>query len=312
MYKIYGYHKGIADTRFDAGMTQWLQYQLQKIKNVPVEVILGNGGDVYTNDGENFVTPHGSLCIIENCETKKFHVSDFGDNCADVFPLTRFKNFGGMTLGQFNRHKIDKDIPDEHIRQLIRPGYYPETNWNFGTQVFDSIQEYRNQITLDERLHFRGSIYQTLRDCVLILGHRYNNEVYIGSGRLPFEDYLREVASFKMTLSMGLSPYSSDLCFRDIEMFGIGIPVIRPTLHVELADPLIPNVHYIACDVELDPYTLWTTDSTTAANIIYERYKAVVHDEDFLSMISKNAREWYLRNIAEPTPAVNLVSWITV
>jgi len=312
MYKIYGYHKGIAETRFDAGMTQWLQYQLRLIKNTNVEVVLGNGGDIYVNGGESFITPHGSLCIIENCETGKFHVSDFGDNCADVFPLTKFKNFGGMTLGQFNRHKIEKDITDERIKQLIYPGYYPETNWNFGTQVFDSIQEYRNQIVLDGRLHFRGSIYQTIRNSVLILANQYPSEVYVGNGRLPFEEYLKEVASFKMTLSMGMSPYSSDLCFRDIEMFGIGIPVIRPTLHVELADLLIPNVHYVACDVELDPYTLWTSDSTSTAKIIYERYKTVVHDNDFLSMISKNAREWYLRNIAEPMPAVNLARWITV
>lgn len=312
MYRIHAYHKGISDTRFDAGMTPWLQHHLAIEKNTSVEIVLGNGGDVYRNESDTFIIPHGSLAIIENCESKKFHVSDFGDNCADVFPLTRFKNFGGMTLGQFNRHKIQKDIPDEKIRSMIFPGYYPETNWDFGSQVFDSIQTYRTQIQLDERLHFRGSIYQNLRDCILILGQYHNKEIYVGNGRLHFEEYLREVASFKMTLSLGMSPYNSDICFRDIEMFGIGIPVIRPTLHVELADPLIPNVHYIACDVDLDPYTLWTTDSRIAAQKIYERYKSIVHDDDFLSMISKNAREWYLKNIASANPAINLAKWITI
>ena len=312
-YIIYAYHKGLPEHRFDSGMTTWLEHFLRQKKDGDVSLVLENGsGAVYENDGNIFKIPHGSLCIIENSITKKFHVSDFGDNCADVFPLTNFKNFAGMTLGQFNRYKIEKDIPNIAIRSLIKPGYYPETNWNFGTQVFDQITEYRKSVTLHNKLHFRGSIYPTLRDAVLVLYQNHPSEVYVGNGRLGFDEYMQEVASYKMTLSMGMSPYSSDICFRDVEMFGIGIPVIRPKLHIELADPLLPDVHYIACDVDLDPYTLWAIDSQQAADNIYRKYKSVIDNDEFLQYISNNAREWYLRNVAEPTPALNLINWLSI
>lgn len=312
-YIIYAYHKGLPDHRFDSGMTTWLQHLLIDVKSTNVDVQLTTGDNTfYENDGDVFKIPHGSLSIIENVETKQFHVSDFGDNCADVFPLTQFKNFAGMTLGQFNRYKIEKDIQNKYILEKIKPGYYPETNWNFGLQTFDSVQEYRQNIVLNNKLHFRGSVYPKLRDTVLVLQHQYNSDMFVGMGRLGFDEYMQEVASFQMTLSMGMSPYHSDLCFRDIEMFGVGIPVLRPTLRVELADPLIPDVHYIACPVELDPYTLWTTDPIIAANQIYTKYKSVVDDLEFLRYISNNAREWYLRNVAEPLPALNLINWLTI
>lgn len=312
-YIIYAYHKGLPEHRFDSGMTMWLTHLLRETKNTNVELVLDTADKAfYVNDSDSFKIPHGSLCIIENNNTKKFHVSDFGDNCADVFPLTKFKNFGGMTLGQFNRHKIIKDVSDENVRNLIKPGYYPETNWNFGTQVFEHIKNYREHIQLSNKLHFRGSIYPRLRDVVSILQQNHSTNVYIGSGRLNFDDYIQEVASFKMTLSMGMSPYNSDLCFRDIEMFGIGIPVIRPKLHVELADALIPDVHYISCDVELDPYTLWVVNPYDATEKIYEKYQTVIDNSEFLDYISNNAREWYLRNVAEPYPAKNLISWLSI
>jgi hypothetical protein len=293
-------------------MTPTLKEELSKEKGCDVEVVMCDGLSTYVNDGESFSTPHGSLWIIENVETKKFHVSDFGDDCAHVFPLVYFKNFGGMTLGQYNRHKIETDIPEQHLRDLIKPGYYPESFWNFGERNFDTIQKLRNSVTLDSRLHFRGTVYPGLRDTVEVLTNKYSPQVYIGAGRLDFTKYLAEVASFKMTLSMGMSTYNSDLCFRDIEMFGLGIPVIRPRLYVELADPLIPDVHYISCDVELDPYTLWTDNPKSAADVIYKKYNSVVSDNKFINYVSANAKEWYTRNIANANPAKNLSKWVTI
>jgi hypothetical protein len=218
-----------------------------------------------------------------------------------------------MTLGQYNAYKIARDVRNPFTSFKIKPGFYPETNWNFGNQYYEDIADDRRCADfIDHRLHFRGSVYPGLRDCVKLLAEQHADEVFIGQGRLPFEEYLAEAAGYSMTLSMGMSPYHSDLCFRDIEMFGLGIPVLRPTLHVELAAPLIPNVHYIAVDVDLDPYTLWAKDAQQAADAIFARYKEVVDDYPFLHYISKNARTWYNENIVPPNVVNNLVNWITV
>jgi hypothetical protein len=311
-YKIYCHHKGLGPDRFDTNFTVELQKELANSKNAEVEVVLNTSEfTFYMNDGDVFKIPHGSVRIIENVDTKQFYVYDFGDDCAHVFPLIDFKNFAGMALGQFNRHKINQLVP-ENKRHLVRPGIYPESDWNFGVKYFDQIQRNRKNNPLDPRLHFRGTVYPNLRDSVYVLQRKYSNDVFMGTSRVTFNDYLNETTRFKLTLGMGLSPYSSDLCPRDLDMFGIGVPILRPKLYVEVDEPLIPDVHYVSCDVPLDPFTLWVDDHEKTADIMYQRYQEVIDNDEFLDYISRNAREWYLRNTANNTPVQRLVRWINI
>lgn len=310
-YTIYGWYKGYDEPRFESGMALWLQNQLQSIHDTRVDLIVEDSNNkYYTNEGDVFKIPHHVSYIIENNETKKFIVLDYSDDCNQVFGLTTFKNFAGILSSQYNQYKIDKDISDERIRELIIPINYRETNWNLG-QYYDTIQEYRKQITLDKRLHFRGSVYSGLRDSVIQLLQSHPQTVHVG-GRTDFEQYLQEAANFKLTLSMGMSPYSSDICYRDIEMFGLGIPVIRPEFRIKMQDQLIPNVHYISCDIELDPYTLWTSNHKQTAERIYERYLSVVDDDEFLYYIAENAKAWYSKNIAESNVVTNILPLIKI
>lgn len=310
-YTIYGWYKGYEGTRFEHGMALWLQNQLQTTRDTEVTLVVEDSHDkYYINDGDKFKIPHHVSYIIENNETKKFIAIDYSDDCNQVFGLTTFKNFAGILSSQHNQYKVDKDIPDENIRKLIVPINYRETNWNLG-QYYDTIQEHRQQISLDKRLHFRGSVYPGLRDSVVYLLQQHSYNVHVG-GRTNFDEYLQEVINFKLTLSMGMSPYSSDICYRDIEMFGLGIPVIRPEFRIKMQDQLLPNIHYIACDIDLNPYTLWTNNHQATAESIYDRYMSVVDDDEFLRYISNNAKEWYERNIAEPNVVKNILPLITI
>jgi len=310
-YTIYGWYKGYEESRFELGMAVWLQNRLQTTRNTDVNLVVEDSHNkYYTNEGDVFKIPHHVSYIIENNETKKFMVIDYSDDCAQVFGLTTFKNFAGILSSQHNQYKIDKDIRDENLRKLILPINYRETNWNFG-QYYDTVQEYRKSITLDKRLHFRGSVYPNLRDSIILMLRNNSKNVHIG-GRTHFDEYIQESVMFKLTLSMGMSPYSSDICYRDIEMFGLGIPVLRPEFRIKMQDPLVPNVHYISCDIDLDPYTLWTTDHQRTANQIYDRYLEVIEDDEFLTYISNNAREWYLRNMTEPAVVNNILPLIKI
>jgi len=310
-YTIYGWYKGYEENRFELGMALWLQNELQRKYNTDVNLVVEDSNDkYYVNEGDKFKIPHHVSYIIENNETKKFIVIDYSDDCGQVFGLTTFKNFVGIFSSQHNQYKIDKDVPDENLRKLILPINYRETNWNFG-QYYDYIQEHRRQNTLDKRLHFRGSVYPNLRNCIPIILQTHPKDVYF-HGRTSFDEYIQESVSFKLTLSMGMSPYSSDICYRDIEMFGLGIPVLRPEFRIKMQDPLLPNVHYISCDVDLDPYTLWTTNHQQTAEQIYERYLSVIDNDELLNYVTSNAREWYLRNIAEPTPVNNILNLVNI
>jgi len=301
-FNIYAYHYGLPDHRFDNGMTHGLVEELGRKHEVKL-----NLSTAPESKYRGVQIPHGSISIIENAETGWFHISEFGDVCTDIMPFVALAEFAGATCGQYNSFRVDKDLPEslQHKRELIRAGYYPETIWQFGTLNYDSIQKYRNSAKLEDKLYFRGTVYPQ-RSCIIILQQKYPNEVSINMGRLPFDQFIAELATQKLVLGLGMN-IGGDICFRDIEMFGIGVPLLRPKLRVEQHDPLIPDVHYVSVDIDLDPYYLTPYSHEAVADAMLERHKEVVNDNAFLKSIADNAREWYIRNCSDPNIVHNLI-----
>ena len=308
--RIRAFHKDLMpEYRFDNWMTARLEEELKALGH-NVEVILDRtdrGGCIYENGGQSASIPHGSVSIIEDIDTGKFHVSDFGDVCTDMFRFLQFDNLTGITCGQYNSHRIDIQIPTEYIskRDLIRPGYYPESIWQFGALNREGFAEYRKSKKLDPRLHFRGTVYPA-RECVYHIAQLYPQDVNFNFGRIDFNAFVQEMISHKIAFGLGMN-IGGDICFRDIEVIGSGIPFLRPKLHIEMHDPLIPNVHYIAVDTELDPIYLTAKNNVQTAHDVMKRYHEVVNDDAFLEYISHNATEWYDRNIADPAIVHNLI-----
>jgi hypothetical protein len=77
------------------------------------------------------------------------------------------------------------------------------------------------------------------------------------------------------------------LCFRDFEAFALRIPLVRPEYRVSLAQPLIPDYHYVKVRVR-NPNHL-----ETLAEDIMIRYSEVIDDDSFLDFIARNAFEYY-------------------
>jgi hypothetical protein len=113
---------------------------------------------------------------------------------------------------------------------------------------------------------------------------------------------------FKLILCSGVGGgYTcGDHCLRDIELYGIGIPTIRPKYITKNFDPLIPDYHYISVDAELDEKFRYKNPEKLASDIC-EKYKKVIKDNEFLDYIAKNAREWYIKNLSYPNITNNII-----
>ena len=305
-FNVYAYHYGLPAHRFDNGMTSGLVDKLGE--EYEVELHLSTAPE---SKYRGVQIPHGSMTIIENADTGRFHISEFGDVCTNIIPWVSLEGFAGATCGQYNAHRLNQELlfseskMSRQLRDLIKPGYYPETVWQFGMLNHNNIQNYREKVKLQEKLYFRGTVYPQ-RSCIHVLQQKYPTEVSINLGRLPFEQFVTELASQKLVLGLGMN-VGGDICFRDIEMFGIGVPLLRPELRVEQHDPLIPNVHYVSVDIELDPYYLTPYNHEEVADAMLARHKEVVNDDVFLKEIADNARDWYIRNCAEPNIVNNLI-----
>lgn len=303
---VYTFHRGIAPDRFDAHNTKQLLDVLRGAYEVEWQEL--NGGDGFIYNG--VLIDHGSIIIVEFDDTKEFKVYDFGDNPRLTVKLSESKFFTGAAIGQYNSTLWDTVIKDPLLRSKVRPGPYPETYWELGANNYSNFQEYRSSTQLDSRLYWRGSLYNSnvpaeylgVRKAIELLPSILPpNEFYFGYHPISFESYLQEALNFKLVLSIGGGGgyVCGDFCLRDIEMYGLGIPTIRPVYAVTPIQPLIPNEHYIAVETEFDNEFRYKNPEQLAQRLA-QRYREVINDTEYLNQVARNAKDWYNKNITSP------------
>lgn len=300
---LYSFHRNIADYRFDNHNTKQLISELSKKYIVNQYDLDGGDGFVFNEVNIN----HGSILIFEDDHTKEFKVFDFGDNPYLVNDLKNHPKFTRAVLGQYNPH-LWKD------NSKVFPGTYPETIWDFGNLNYEAVTNYRSTNTLNSKLYWRGSLYNNpnlgygtylgARRAVELLPNLLTDNFFYGNYPIDFNSYIQEALNYKVALSIGggggvVGARCGDICFRDIEMFGLGIPLLRPQYVIEMQDRLIPDTHYISVDVDFDDLFKYSNHELLAEKIA-DKYQKVINDTEFLEYISSNARDWYCRNVASP------------
>jgi hypothetical protein len=94
-----------------------------------------------------------------------------------------------------------------------------------------------------------------------------------------YEDYQNKLSRTRIGLSL---PGLGLACYREYEYFAQCIPCIAPKFEVRYADPLIPDYHYVAFDLE-------KPESFKEA---YDKLQS----KDFYDFISFNAWNWWQKN----------------
>jgi hypothetical protein len=306
---FYSFHRNILPYRFDNHNSLALYEILSKKYNVVRYELDGNDNFIFNNININ----HGSILIFEYDDTKEFKIYDFGDNPYLVKSLQNHPKFNLAIVGQYN--------PFIWGDNKIKSGIYPESIWDFGKLNYSVVEEHRIINKLNSKLYWRGSLYNNpnygygeylnARKAIELLPNILQDNFYFGPSPLPFEQYINEVINFKLVLTIGggggyIGAKCGDICFRDIEMFGLGIPTIRPKYAIELHDPLIPDFHYISVDAEFDLKYKYINHEKIA-NDITKKYFKVINNNEYLNYISYNARKWYIKNISSTNITNNLI-----
>lgn len=243
--------------------------------------------------------------LIENLENGEFVVLSVSD-----YPMTHAilneyradnKFFKKALISQYNN-----SIIHEHIHkdlEKISPWYYFQS----GFQDLDVLYEKRKHIKhKKDKIYFRG-----------VTNHRpfFNNidfEYFTNFNPISVEKYFNEIINYKVGLSIdGVGEF----CYRDVELMGMGIPMIRFEFTSQMKSPLIPNYHYISIDRPND-LKLYRNAEKHHVEKIIKRYKEVIDDNDFLEYIGKNARQYYENNfkynnlIIKTFELLELTKWI--
>lgn len=301
---VYSFVRNIPTNRFDYYNIRELIPRLNQTYDVMWHDLDGEDKFIFNN----VLIDQGSIIIFEFDDTKEFKTFDFGDAPSVTVKLSSSSKFIGAAIGQYNKQLWDDVITNPEVRTNIVASVYPETCWNMGLLNYDDVQAFRSSIELNTNLHWRGSIYKdatrpeynNVRYAIELLATKLP-ELHFGNYPVMYDNYLQESMLYKLVLGFGGGGgYTcGDFCLRDIEMFGLGIPMLRPTYVVETKNPLIPNVHYIAVDAEFDDKFKYSNPEKLSDDI-KKRYYEVINDSDFLQEVSNNAREWYLENATGP------------
>lgn len=263
----------------------------------------------YENNGYGSIYSCMNLSIV-NPDNNKYIVISFFDNWRYLFMkhlgwnpelMTQIFYCGGFNYLEYfywkdyNWHNNDVYLPED-ISNRYHSFFYGPYNTNY-ENIEQKIYNNYNIETCLPQLYFRGYMWDFRKQMtneinqndILIIDKNLNNN------NLEYAEYLQDLTKYRAALSL---PGGTEICNRDIECFSIGVPVIRPSLSINYSDPLIPNYHYISC---YDYCKYWDGN---ASYLSYRHFKksliytwdSVKNNIEYLKFISKNAREWYIRN----------------
>jgi hypothetical protein len=137
---------------------------------------------------------------------------------------------------------LTKEIIDKYKGIIdIQPSIYYLENWS----DFNSIERFKETKLKKNKSFFNGLIYGYRENILNTLSkidffdikNKTNPKEYQNKN-----DYYQELSSYKFGLSLN---GAANICYRDLELFGLGIVNLRQPLNSKTFNPLIKNVHYI-------------------------------------------------------------------
>jgi hypothetical protein len=211
--------------------------------------------------------------IFENTENGLVFISDPHDHSnhglymRDILNIE--KDIVHIVKSQFNESKYD-------IQEDFTPScYFPRDL----TSYLSFVDEVRNKRPdkKEDGLFFTGRKWKGRRKIL-----RRLEDIIVSCDKLPPKEFVMKMNSHKVILSL---PGHGNLCHREFEAFGVGVPVLMIKHKNTLYDPLIPDKHYISVNNYKD---------------IKGRYEEVKDDEEYLEYVSQNAIEWFDNNCRYP------------
>jgi hypothetical protein len=245
---------------------------------------------------DSLINPQGLFLmeceyVIENIDNGDFYVLSVADDLSyGMLSEQSNPKLKKVLMSQFIEDKVKHHVGDNYDK--YSPWIY------FPSNLTDLEFYYKQRLEKTEfvdKLCFWGTTSQRP-----ILKH-FDSSILVGPNYIGDSDkYFDNLINYSIALSIA---GVGELCYRDIECMALGVPLIRFEYQTKLAEPLIPNYHYISIpyDDEISSHNGTKTDRLGGydqAKKIEQRFKEVISDKDFLIFISKNSRKYYEDNLS--------------
>ena len=241
--------------------------------------------------------------VIENLDNGEFVIMSVADDLTHAILNEKDNPFlKKVLISQFDPTKISQHI-GKHM--------YKYSPWTYFQAGLDDIEEYYTKRCLikdfENKIYFKGT---SLEDRSIL--NYIDKSIITDFTPIPQPTYFNDLISHKLALSVD---GRGEFCYRDVECFGVGIPILRFEYLSIFNQPLVPNYHYISIPRPSD-MVLYRSGKQDHAELIKNRYFEVIEDVEFLNFISDNARKYYSENfelnskLSNTFNILNLNSWL--
>lgn len=266
---------------------------------------------------EESYSVHGNIGIfgcmhmsIINPDTGKYILISFLDDWKSHFykhmgwrpeSMVKFYYCGSFnyvdyfSFKQKKQNNSDVGFP-ENIKKTYSSFFYgPYFDSHY--DELENIYNNRKTQTLIKKIKFRGFMWDHRKKMTdglnseefIVIDKNVNNQ------SLNYFDFLKDTANYACTVSL---PGNTNICNRDMECFGIGVPVLRPNIDVMVEEPLYPDYHYLSfyhAPKYWDGHC-WYLDYKDFQNHLEYYWNTIKNNDELLNFVSENAHEWYQRN----------------
>ena len=229
--------------------------------------------------------------ILLNPKNKKFFIHSWYDYAPEILNYSVENNFDVVKFSCVSN--LTEEIIKKYENKIsVQPSVYYLENWS----DVDLISKHTNQPKKIDRAYFNGLIYGRRENITNYLKTKNFFNIKVKTNPDDFQskpDYYNLLSSHKFGLSLN---GAANICYRDLELFGLGVVNLRQPLKSMTYNPLIKNIHYIEflTDSILDSIVN-DRDVNQILNMEIERLLDTSTENELKSMVSES-KNWFNQN----------------
>ncbi len=188
---------------------------------------------------------------------------------------------------------LTANIISNYPKYKIIPSFYILENWN----DYNLINNTSNQnYTKNNKCYFNGLPYGNRQYYINQLKNHPFFDIKDKTDKTDFrskEQYYKDLSCSRYGLSLN---GAAKICYRDLELFGIGCLNLREPLNILTKDPISANVHYkIVIDKFIeDNIYLVEKQKEIIDRLLFNINSISIEEEKY---ILYNAKQWFLNNV---------------
>lgn len=254
----------------------------------------------YNNGVPSFLSPYNLILINE--ENNKTFIHSWHDYAPAILVNgSGIENFDVVKFSCVSR--LDQSILDWYQGTAkIQPSVYLMES----TSDYGFVERFKTNEKIFDKVYFNALCYGIRERYIDVLNNseRFTVKKKDKGGWLPKEKYFEEMSQYKFGLNLdGVAK----ICYRDLELFGLGILLIREKLNVMTYEPIESGKHYLELidddirskisDDSNIPYIIEKLESGINEVVTSGQYEYIINE----------ARAWYDRNCL-PENQIKIIS----